>query len=971
MRPFHNAVRLGRGQFFPPKPALSQHADASPEKRYSPKRSGQKKFNPDKTRKGSVPLSATDISEINKQFLERTSGLEPEFEIKQLEEIREEYNERYSQRYLKPSRKWYLYDWENPSKSPVFQAGYINGQFPVSMDTQPSQCYNFAPSHLNENTLTVGDLVLLQSDPTQLVMCVCLPDSRADPRYTFVSRNGELIFHMKHQVKLRIPYDLPDNVVQLIEREALHGYTPIGKVKNNREETYIIPLLAKQLFSNSLLAKINNNAWEQIPLVVKKLKVIHRVISNPSGPIQFSYVQLCQIVEHLDLSRVMKLKATQETNLPSTSVVEYINTLVESIGQQNTDRVESATYVATYFALQEQQEYSLWGKIHSNAALLSPISVTVLPLKSQHYYYSQILSQMRRKDHKEVDAFVRLFNESNFDSIKKEYGHYLNLLTDYAAGNFHNNPQVVALVSHIFRKIGKYKDSDITKDICFELIKTVNADLGSANVLHYNKDLNLPIASDLAKDRKRLYDIVEPSDQISEGIVHHDALRREFLDHTVYCIDSADAHEIDDGISIKKTGNGKYTIFVHIADPASMFEESHDQNIENEFQNEVLQAALEKSFTSYLPDNVDPMLPKAFSKAADLGLDGEKRRTITFSVDVLLNSDHTQFRILPDTFDVCLSYTKNFPSVTYDDVDQILSKKVKADKKMTDDLQSLFNIAVKLRQDRVTYENAIVFGEGFNDGLPQLTPNPKGKEEYDISFKDNTETSSTILVSEMMILANTLCGLFFTEKGIPGVFRCYSHLTMSKYSGREFKSLQDKVKKGSYPSPKDISQFSSFLNSSFYSSTPSRHAMVGAPEYLTVTSPLRRFPDLVNHLQLHRYLAKKKLLFSQSKVTSMIWRFQSRADIIKSTSRLVNKYWTLNYLIKNLKNNPDQRFDVVVNSVPVNGTVRCTINGYSFSTGTLKFKKGEAPPGIGDIVHNCKITNILPIEGVLDLENDL
>lgn len=86
---------------------------------------------------------------------------------------------------------------------------------------------------------------------------------------------------------------------------------------------------------------------------------------------------------------------------------------------------------------------------------------------------------------------------------------------------------------------------------------------------------------------------------------------------------------------------------------------------------------------------------------------------------------------------------------------------------------------------------------------------------------------------------------------------------------------------------------------------------------------------------------------------------------------MVNKYWTLKYLINILKKNPDQKVSVVVNSVAVNGTAMCTIRGYTFSSGTLKYKKDSDVPKIGDVIDDCKITNILPVEGVLELEHDV
>lgn len=896
-----------------------------------------------------IPLTADDITAINKQFLERTNGLEPEFEIKELTDIQQEFKKRFTERYVEPSRKWFQYEWANNNKPKTFTIKYINGREQLDPQLLPKQSMNFLVTDLMKNTLTIGDMVLLGNTATQLAMCVALPESMADPRYTFILVDGELIFESKHAVKLRIPYTLPEEVHKLVKRESRHEYTPIGKVKNSRDTTFMTPLLANQLITSALPANISADAWKQLPLVIKKLKLLHRHLNEPRGAIQISFVKLCQMVQLINLERT-----------EPTDVHEIISKV---IGVAN-ERVNSSTFLATYWAIKEQQGYNIWGKIHTSSALLSPISVTILPLKSQHYYYSEILSQMRQKNFKEINKFTSFYNSKEYEKIQKELPHYLNLLRDYCAGNFHNNPQMISFISKIFRKIGKYKDSDISKDICQELIETIKPSEVYVNPLHYNNDLALPISSHLAQDNQLIYDIVQPTlNNDEEGTT-----RTDYTGMSVYCIDSEDAHEIDDGVSIRKLKSGNFELLIHIADPASFFPECNDESISNEITDETLGKAFEKSFTSYLTDNVDPMFPKSFSRAADLGKNGSKSKTITFSVEVIFDSAKDTLKILKDTFNVSLSNTSNFPRATYKDVDEILAGSKKVNPSMLNDISNLYQIAFNLRRNRIQNDNAIIFGQGFNRGLPKLTGVVNNQQKFNIEFEDQKDTTSTVLVSEFMILANSLCGEYFKKNNIPGVFRCYSNLEMSSKALGQYNFIQEKVKSGIYPTFEDITKISSFLNSSFYSADPLSHAMIGASQYLTVTSPLRRFPDLVNHLQLHRHLKGKPQLFTKDKIKDMIWRFQSRADITKRSARSVNTYWTLKYLEKVIKKNPVTKFEVVVLSVPNNGTVNCMLKNYSYSRGTLKLNKEKSPPLIGDNIKNCKITNIMPIEGILTLD---
>ncbi|EJS44111.1 msu1p [Saccharomyces arboricola H-6] len=898
-----------------------------------------------------------DIESINRDFLHRTKGLEPDIELKQLPQIKEEFDQRYKDRYVRPSENWYTKSWRSLKKPRIPSHKLINSNVQLDAGINVSSPMEFQPVRLMENPLNVGDLVLLKARPNELAMCVGLPNSTMDPRYTFVAIDGTMFFATKNRILLRIPHKLPSGVNSLIQPEEHHKYLPIGTIKSFSNQTNILPIAARQIITSTYPAQISKLAWKYLPITKKKLQLLHRSLQNYMGPWQIPFFTLVGLVQKLDLD-----KALDDEN-----GITYLTNLVNDYQSADDVPINSPTFISTYWAIMQQQESNLWGEIHLNTGLLSPTSVTIIPLKTRHLYYAQVIEKLEANGYKEINRFVNLVNEKKYQDISTLYPSVIQLLKDFAAGNFHNNGIIVTLISKIFRKIERYKDYDITRDICQDLINEILPSTIS-NPLLLNIDLALPVSSKLGQSQQKLYDLTNKEDlQRNSG---SDGDRYDFGDLRVFCIDSETAHEIDDGISIENHGkDGLYTLHIHIADPTSMFPESTDFDSQG-IKTDILKVALERSFTTYLPDIVVPMLPQSICHLSDLGKQGQMTKTISFSVDVkvLPKSDGGSLEIINENFKIRKGLVSNFPKATYADVDRILSTPDSEASPVKEDLLNLSMISKLLRDQRIKNSNAIIFGEGFNKGLVTLNANEEG-ELTDVSFSDQAETLSTILVSEMMILANTLTGTYFAENKIGGVFRCYKQLSLDMIAQRQYNSMITSTKKGQFPKLEDIIKLSSLLNSSFYTGRPFRHEMIGAKQYLTVTSPLRRFPDMINHLQIHRHLQGKPLCFSQAQIDRLIWPIQSRADILKRASRNSSTYWTLNYLKKLMKSDPEKTYDVMITSVPQNGFAGCVFPDLSFARGTLKLHPGTKHyPMIGDIVRNCKISKIDCLEGILELE---
>lgn len=894
---------------------------------------------------GASELRPGDVERISADFLSRTKDLEPGMEVKQLPQIQKEFHDRYEARYCQPSRLWFDKNWVGGESK--FSRKMLNE---VPRLGSGHVTFRFRAGELMATPLNVGDLVLLKSHPSELCMCIDVPSSTKDPRYSFTTVDGSLKFGARSLVLMRVPHELPKELASratLLWKEAKHGFEPVGTIKNQANETIVLPVVARQLVTSSPTQYISKNAWDQLPVTLKKVEFLHRRLQDPAGPISVPFFDLVNMVQTLELSKAISNDDGEK----------YVRKVLRDSKTSSSSLIDSSCALATYWAIEAHQKNHFFGEIQMSRALLSPVSVMILPFASEHLFYTNLKEQLKSKGLKEIGAFSQMANEGQYGEMTKKHPGIIQALKAYAAGNIQNDEPMISLISALFRQIDEFKDSDITRDACEMLLSRTLPEGVIENPIHFNHTLGLPVSSTRAQTQQKVYDLAKPAKTQS------DDKRHDFGDMRVYCIDSEDAHEIDDGVSIEKKGSGRYTLHIHIADPGALFPESKQLD-QNKLRDEVLRIAAERCFTTYLPDAVTPMFPSSFTSVCDLGYDGQRTKTITFSVDAHIQNGSLQ--VLFETFQVRLGLVSNFPKVTYETVDKYLFGNYKANpgSEVLDDLQMMYKVAELLRKSRIQDNNAVVFGSGFNSGLVAVSP-----VDREITFFDQKDSKSTLLVSEFMILANTLSGRFFAENNIPGIFRAYRPLILKGQALQEYEKMKKNIKRDLLPTTKDINMLSSLLNASFYSERPLPHAMIGAPQYLTVTSPLRRFPDIINHLQIHRTLQEKPLCFTNDTLSKMLWHIQLRDAALKKASTHQAAYWTLKYIKNLLKETPDKLFDVTITSVPQLNAARCVLSDFPSARGVLKLKPSSTNiPVLGDTVKGCKVSKIDCLDSLLELE---
>ena len=120
------------------------------------------------------------------------------------------------------------------------------------------------------------------------------------------------------------------------------------------------------------------------------------------------------------------------------------------------------------------------------------------------------------------------------------------------------------------------------------------------------------------------------------------------------------------------------------------------------------------------------------------------------------------------------------------------------------------------------------------------------KNEYE------NRTKSEIIIEELMILTNYLSALICHEKSYPYIYRINQKIKDTIFCKKLIEISKDK-------NIEDIEKILEGYAKSKYSSIPGKHEGLNLDVYSHSTSPLRRYPDIVNQRILGDIIIDKKL----------------------------------------------------------------------------------------------------------------
>ena len=340
-----------------------------------------------------------------------------------------------------------------------------------------------------------------------------------------------------------------------------------------------------------------------------------------------------------------------------------------------------------------------------------------------------------------------------------------------------------------------------------------------------------------------------------------------------YTIDSEKTLDYDDAFSILEWSKNSLKIVVHITD-LSHYLDSFSP---------IFKEAESRISSIYSIGNYFPMLPKELSNEIFSLKAGTQKNVISFFFNLSKNGEWSLLEIDSRRLNV-------HKNLSYGEANRLIE-----DKK---DFWDLLNRSCLFSQ-----KNRI------NNGALNII---RKEFEFDIDDPENIKiillnrnSPASRIIEEMAISVNSETGKLFQKSSFPGIYR-----TQSSYE------ILEQVEDGTGYKLEQVR-----VNPSKLTTIPDKHAGLGCKFYIQVTSPIRRFSDLIMQLQLKLILKNATPLFSEEELIKWSEEISYRQKKYKRAEIEILNHWKLLFLKQNL----DQVFSAKIKRKMKNGNVEIDI----------------------------------------------
>lgn len=347
--------------------------------------------------------------------------------------------------------------------------------------------------------------------------------------------------------------------------------------------------------------------------------------------------------------------------------------------------------------------------------------------------------------------------------------------------------------------------------------------------------------------------------------------RRDMREVLTFTIDPDEAKDFDDALSFQRLDNGCYQIGIHIADVTHYVEE----------QTALDEEAYYRGTSIYLVDKVIPMLPERLSNELCSLRPNEDKLCMSVIVEMDEEAKVVKHKI-------CRTVIRSNYRLTYRQAQDILEQKecmmIGTDQPaVSQAIQDLDKLAKILRTNRFRH-GAI----NFESQEVHFTLDEQG-EPVDISFHKSYDSNH--LIEEFMLLANRIVATEIGKKGknndgeennkYPFVYRVHANPDPEKLSKlatfikrfgfnlktssnggathKQINALLDNCQ--GHPSQTLVETLTiRAMAKAVYSTSNIGHYGLAFPYYTHFTSPIRRYPDMMVHRLVAKYILQSKAL---------------------------------------------------------------------------------------------------------------
>ncbi len=454
---------------------------------------------------------------------------------------------------------------------------------------------------------------------------------------------------------------------------------------------------------------------------------------------------------------------------------------------------------------------------------------------------AEVVEQLRVKQEKErlVEELLthgaqalRQFWEGHLSQPWAEQEHCLAMIRDYYL--FANDAEEAATTKELLKRAGLNRPHDPLR-----LLKKAGVWQPDENIPLLRYELPSQFAEDVLAD----VSVAEPDAQ--ELLAQK---RRDLRSLPLLTLDGSATRDYDDALHIEKK-DGNFLVGIHISDVANYVKPGHP----------LYDEAARRMTSIYFADGVVPMLPPELSEGVCSLIANKVRAAMSFLVLLSPRGEVLEFEVVPSVVTVKrqLSYEESEAHVMDDP-----------------ELRDLSRLAEQLRQRRIE-NGALVLP------VPDVVVDIDDEGEVSLSLSP-VDTKTRSLVAEYMVLANTLAGEFIADRQEPGLFRA---------QGEPYQRIVRGIEKEIYPIWRQRKQ----LKRGELLTRPKAHSGVGVPQYTTITSPIRRYLDLVMQHQVHNLLKGRGPLFNEDTLTAMAATINTTLSKVNQVRFLRHRYWLLKY----------------------------------------------------------------------------
>ncbi|MCR5813584.1 MAG: RNB domain-containing ribonuclease [Desulfovibrio sp.] len=327
-------------------------------------------------------------------------------------------------------------------------------------------------------------------------------------------------------------------------------------------------------------------------------------------------------------------------------------------------------------------------------------------------------------------------------------------------------------------------------------------------------------------------------------------------------IDSATTRDIDDAFAIERSGQG-FVVTVALSCPVLAWP----------FDSALDKLVLERGTSLYLPEMTCHMLPECLGTDAYSLLAEQLRPALL----VCLHLD--QDGVLED-YTLSLARVRLAANLNYEDCERVLAADPNPDNPAlayAETLRCALQMAEARQSERVRHGAVVMEREE-----PVLHLQGEGAETKVVLEVKEPTTQAQLVVSECMICASYACAKWAAERDLPLLHRTQKVNLPQEYAGV-------------WREPERMARIMHSLVPSVLEIAPGRHAALGVDNYVPVTSPLRRYADLVNMAQVAACLRTGQGLFDLERLARLLERLEQALDRVGQVQRMRPRYWKLVY----------------------------------------------------------------------------